>query len=266
MQDYLRRLTPGVRVRSADGVIGTIERLEYAVRGPAGTSAPPGERAHERLPQEMIVRSEDGRWSYRLPTLLVREVTPATASAQRMSAPEVLVALPLDQLPYYRIEPATGAATDTTARPGMAVNQGSQDTLRIPIAEEHLVARKSPVVQGYVRIHKEVGTQQEHFNIPVYHEEAVIERIPADQYDGQEPADNELLIPVTEERLVVRKEVVVREYLRVRKDLVSKQYEVKGDLRRESLDVTTEVPPGSAPQPLLHLPEDEGAATQPATS
>lgn len=250
MRDNLSRLVPGARVRGADGLIGTVERLEYVTVG-----AGPG------VPQAMIVRSDDGQWHYRIPTLLVRAVS------IHPGEPQVVLDLPAEQLPYYIVEGlnSNGAAeTPTTRRTAAPLSLDADDDLRMPIAGEFLVARKSPILQGRVHIHKEVGEQEARFTVPVFHEEALIERIPAEEYDGRPPDENEILIPVTEERLVVRKETFVREYLRVRKELVAKQYEVQGMLRREVVDVTTQIPPESPPQLLLRLPDD-GAASQPIT-
>lgn len=251
MRENLSRLAPGARVRGADGLIGTVERLEYGSTG-----------AEAGFPRAMIVRSDDEHWRYRIPTLLVRAVS------IHPGAPQVVVDLPADQLTYYIVEGLNGNAhLQAEARPQRTNGPLSLDTdddLRVPIAQEFLVARKSPVLQGRVHIRKEVGEHQAHFTVPVFHEEALVERIPADQYDGRPPADDEILIPVTEERLIVRKETVVREYLRVRKELVARHFEVRGTLRREMVDVTTQIPPESAPQLLMRLPDDEGATSQPA--
>ena len=45
------------------------------------------------------------------------------------------------------------------------------------------------------------------------------------------------IIPVLEERLVVQKETVVREYVRVRKQSRERQYQVRGQVRREVVQV-----------------------------
>lgn len=262
MRAELYRQLPGARVLGRDGAIGVVERIEY---GQVAVDQNEDQETQDRAPEAIVVRSESGEVLYRIPMLLVSAVKELSSSKsknknKKANPPQFIVDLPNDQLTYYRIE----EAASTAEPPRQDLDFNRDNTMRIPVAEEHLVARKSPVVQGYVRIHKEVGTQEENFTVPVYHEEAIVERIPANQYKGQQPGDDELLIPVTEERLVVRKETVVREYLRVRKETVSKEYEVKGELRHESLDVTTEVPPGSPEQHLLHIPEDENS-TQPAT-
>lgn len=250
MRENLSRLAPGARVRGAEGLIGTVERLETGSMGADFAD----------YPQAMIVRSDDEQWRYRIPTLLVRAVS------IHPGAPQVVVDLPADQLTYYIVEGLNGNAHPQpparTHLPNGPLSLDTDDDQRIPIAQEFLVARKSPVLQGRVHIHKEVGEQQAQLTVSVFHEEALIERIPADQYDGRPPADNEILIPVTEERLVVRKETVVREYLLVRKELVARHYEVRGTLRREIVDVTTRIPPESTPKLLLHLPDDD-AANQP---
>ena len=64
---------------------------------------------------------------------------------------------------------------------------------------------------------------RESLRVPKKREEAHVERIPVEE--GQAPEDievrdDEVLIPVTEEEIVVEKREVVKEVLRVRKDVV----------------------------------------------
>jgi uncharacterized protein (TIGR02271 family) len=155
----------------------------------------------------------------------------------------VQLALPSDQLVRYvaerleqpvRREPAGAPA----ANEAPAANQ-DEVILRIPVAVEELVAQKRPVVRSIVHVHKGVAAVEERFTVPLYHEEAIIERIPLDHYDRNAPANpNEAIIPIVEERLVVRKESVIKEYLRVRKTLVAEQQEVYDTVRHEFVQVT----------------------------
>ena len=67
------------------------------------------------------------------------------------------------------------------------------------------------------------GHDQESIRVPKKREEPRVERIPVEE--GQAPEeievrDDEVLIPVTEEEIVVEKREVVKEVLRVRKDVV----------------------------------------------
>lgn len=245
-------ILPGARVRTDEGYIGSVERLARC------------EPATDGEPDCLLVRSDDGQWHYRIPLLLVRQVTQGTFY------PLVRVALPARELTYYLAErgsavgpahsdaappPDPWARTDPWAQaeaqadpdaPTVAANTWRPDlpdaddvsTTDIPLAAEELVARKRPIPRGSVHLHKGIETVEQRFTVPVHHEEAVIEHIPADQYDGTPAGPDEIIIPIIEEHLTVQKQTVVREYVRVRKTLATRQYEVRGSVRREVLDVT----------------------------
>lgn len=210
------RIEPGARVRTAEGYLGTVERLE--TRLPGGGA-----------PDTVIVRSDDGQWRYALPLLLARRV-------ERAERGQVLnLELPRSELPYYiaeRLGEQGQADRATPAEPG-------QDEVVVPVAAEDLVVRKEPALWGRVRIHTGVETSEQQVTVPVYHEEAIVERIPAEEYDaraGERP--DEIVIPLVEERLVVRRELVVREYLRVRRNRIATSYEVRGTVRREVASIS----------------------------
>jgi uncharacterized protein (TIGR02271 family) len=222
-------ILPGARVRSPDGFIGTVERLDYHW---ADSS---------EQPDRMIVRSDDGRWRYSIPLMFINGI------AQGAFHPIVELRLNPDELTHYIVEqvepqqhaqqhaqqaaPADNGATE--AAPAAPDGDAQSPVLRVPVAVEELVVHKEPILRGKVHVHKGVETVEQHVDLPVYHEEAVIERIPAEGYDGAAANPNEVLIPVLEERLVVRKESVVSEYIRVRKELVRDQKQVRGQVRRE---------------------------------
>lgn len=209
---------PGARVRTRDGFLGTVERLAQC------------EAASDGQPDCMIVRSDDGQWRYRLPLMLVIEVT------QQAFNPVVTLNLEPDQLPLYILEYQEQGKAGREKE--MDEEEGEPD-LRIPLAVEELVVQKQPSRRGRIHIHKGVESEEKHISVPVYHEEAVIEHIPAEQYDGSGANNpNETIIPVMEERLVVQKQSFVREYIRIRKNIVEQRYDVHDTLRREVVEVT----------------------------
>jgi uncharacterized protein (TIGR02271 family) len=226
MDNDVAGILPGARVRAQEGLIGTVERLEASG---AGSSGPP---------DCMIVRSEDGRWRYSLPLMLVDTVT------QGPFYTIVRVAIGPDQLAPYitaSVEPheAGSAQTAPTMPSGEWLPPADDAMLRVPLAAEELIAHKRPVELGTVHVHKGVETVEQSFTVPVYREEAIIERIPPDQYDGSAPTNpNEMIIPIVEEQLVVEKRSVVKEYIRVRKNRVAEQQDVRDMVRREFVEVT----------------------------
>lgn len=206
-------IQPGSRVRAPGGFIGTVEALSAtSPRSPADV---------------MIVRSDDSARRYAIPLARVRHVT------QDTPAPIVDVSLQPQELPSLLVAPAQGS----TRQPPLTPDEGQ--AMQIPVAQEQLVAHKRPHVRGTVRVHKDVQSREAHLSVPVTHEEAIVERIPADAYDGRPPeSPDEVLIPVLEERLVVQKQTVVKEYLRVRKVRVTDQQEVHDTLRHEVVSLS----------------------------
>ncbi len=236
-QSNYEAIRPGARVKAGDTTIGTVERLEGADQG--------------GQPDHMIVRAQDGQQSYNIPLLLVTEVGQGTFN----NAVQLNIA-PAD-LAHYQTTPM-GTATPS-ATPSGEWSGTDDDTLTIPLAAEELVAEKQPIVLGKVRVHKGVETVQQNLTVPVYHEEAIVEHIPVDQYDANAPTGpNDLIIPVTEEQIVVEKRTVVKEYIRIRKNVVTQEQHISDTVRREFVELT-EQRQGPTELTLLHY--DQGDAT-----
>jgi len=124
------------------------------------------------------------------------------------------------------------AGAATTARAGEA-NQ------RIQVREEELEAHKHPVETGEVRVRKEVHTEHKSIDVPVQHEEVVIERRPAhgEVAAGTIREGEEIRIPVREEQVEVSKRAVVKEEVEVGKRVVQDTERVTGDVRKEEVRV-----------------------------
>jgi len=107
---------------------------------------------------------------------------------------------------------------------------------RIPLREEQLNVEKQRVQKGEVRVHKEVVTEQQRIDVPVSHEEVVIERIPASE---ARPADTPIgqgetiRIPVSEEQVNVTKQTVETGEIDVTKRNIQGEQRVSGTVRRE---------------------------------
>lgn len=133
--------------------------------------------------------------------------------------------------------PAASAALGED-RSGFAAGQSPER--RIQLISEVLRVRKERVSSGDVRLRKDVKTETQNIAVPVTREEIVIERNPV---SGQQPAsgqigaDDEIRVPLTEERVQVDKVPVVREEVRVGKRPVSETRNVSDQVRREELEV-----------------------------
>lgn len=101
------------------------------------------------------------------------------------------------------------------------------------------------VNRGEARLHKEVHTSTQTVEVPVKHEELVVERTPlqGEQAAGAEASfqDKEIRIPLSEERATVEKQPIVREEVRVGKKEVTETEKFDEQVRSEDLKVDEDV-------------------------
>lgn len=218
-------ITPRARVRIGQSFIGTVEQMLGRADAPDDSG-------------RMIVLSDDSQYRYSIPLSLIADV-------QEVTFPVVDVVVDLrmapEDLTAYMMREDTVAPMQANAGMDTSPQIAEGDDVRVPLRSEELTANTQSEVLGHVRVHKSIESREERFFVPVQQEQAVIERIPADQYDGKGPRnENEMIIPLMEERLVVQKQLVVKEYLRIYKEQVNKQLEVRGNVRREVAHITEE--------------------------
>ncbi len=117
--------------------------------------------------------------------------------------------------------------------------------LRVQRTEEELAAGTREREAGELRVKKNVRTDRESVEVPTRHEEVSVERVPlSGEASEAEIGDDEVAIPVTEEEVVVSKRPVVKEEVRIRKDVVEDTQIVVEDVRREEIDVEDETTRG----------------------
>ena len=111
----------------------------------------------------------------------------------------------------------------------------------IPIAREELAVGKRAVETGRLRVTKRVKTREESVVARLSHDEIDVERVSVNRpVDGPIKIRQDgdvLVIPVVEEVLVVRKQLVLKEELRVRKRSVVRPHRERVVLRSEEADV-----------------------------
>jgi uncharacterized protein (TIGR02271 family) len=116
-----------------------------------------------------------------------------------------------------------------------------EDELRVQRSEEELVAGIRERKAGSIRVRKRVRTDREHIEVPTRHEEVSVERVPVEGEGSEaEIGDEEVVVPVTEEEVVVHKRPVLKEEVRIRKDVVEETEVVEEDVRREEVEVEDE--------------------------
>src|SRR3954462_5525132 len=108
---------------------------------------------------------------------------------------------------------------------------------RIQLRGEILRTYKERVQRGEVRLRKDVITENQSVQVPVTREELVVERVPA---SGEANArdigtDQEVRIPLSEERVRVEKRPVINEEVRVGKRTVQNTEQVSDNVRHEEL-------------------------------
>ena len=196
------QIEPGAAVEATDGRFGTVQSV---IARPGS-----GEIAY------LLVKHGDGLVN--LPIELVSEV---------VSPVEVRLGATRDDV-RSRLGVASGIA-----------DEGEQ--IRVPIYEERLRTGIRPVDLGELRVHKtveQVPTSRTH---SVEREELEIERVRLDRLIDQPVQPHQdgewLVVPVMEEVLVVTKQLVLTEEVRIRTKRVTEEQEVYEVLRRERVSV-----------------------------
>ena len=139
---------------------------------------------------------------------------------------------------YYYGETETTTTTDAGVDAGAVTDEAE---LRVQRSEEELTAGTREREAGTLRVRKRVRTDRESVEVPTRHEEVSVERVPASgEASEAEIGDDEVVVPVTEEEVVVGKRPVVKEEVRIRKDVVGATEVVEEDVRREEIEVEDE--------------------------
>jgi uncharacterized protein (TIGR02271 family) len=123
-----------------------------------------------------------------------------------------------------------------------------EDELRVQRTEEELRAGTREREAGALNVRKRVRTDREQISVPTRHEEVSVERVPVEGREASEAeiGEDEVVMPVTEEEVVVEKRPVAKEEIRVRKDVVEDEEVVEEDVRREEVDVEDATTHGSS--------------------
>lgn len=132
---------------------------------------------------------------------------------------------------------ATGAATPDALRSDAATT-GDAEVRRVVLHEEQLhVAGTRAVPAGEVTVQKVVDTIPVERALDLQHDEVEIERRPGTPESPMQAVigDDEIRIPILEERLVFEKRLVVREEVIVRRRAVTRTETITDSVRRERL-------------------------------
>ncbi|TMF51111.1 MAG: YsnF/AvaK domain-containing protein [Chloroflexi bacterium] len=128
------------------------------------------------------------------------------------------------------------ASTGVTQTSGTANQSTDTDPeQRMQLREEQLRVGKQAVQTGQVGLRKEMVSEQQTVDVPVTHEEVVIERRPGSGQPSDTPIGEEetYRVPVREEQVSVQKQPVVREEIALGKRQVQDTQQVSETVRRE---------------------------------
>jgi len=139
-------------------------------------------------------------------------------------------------------EETSSTATPKRAAARTHASAAGDDT--IEVREERLHAEKRPVEAGEVTVRKEVHTETKTLEVPVQREEVVIER---KRVHGKAATEGitandlregeEIRIPVLEEEVIVSKDAVITEEVKVGKRVTKDTKQVSGQVRKEEVKV-----------------------------
>jgi uncharacterized protein (TIGR02271 family) len=111
---------------------------------------------------------------------------------------------------------------------------------QIELRAERLVIDKQPVRHSEVRVRKKIVTEMQSIDVPVTHEELVIDRHAVTGgvgVEGEPIADATIRIPLTQERVNITKETVVREEVEIGKRRIEDVEHISDTVRHEELHV-----------------------------
>jgi uncharacterized protein (TIGR02271 family) len=111
----------------------------------------------------------------------------------------------------------------------------------VPLAREELEVGKRSVERGRIRVRKTVRSREELVEQPLQHDEITVERVAVNREVDAPPQPryerDALVIPVIEEVLVTRKQLVLKEEIYIRRRSVESVHQERVTLRSEDVEV-----------------------------
>ena len=131
--------------------------------------------------------------------------------------------------------------TDTGYVDRRPVDAGTRGMDRVQLFGEVLRVHKERINQREVRVRKDVVTENQTIDVPVMREELVLERVSVSENTPAPSANigrsQEIRVPLSEERVRLEKQPVVREEVNIGKREVADVEKVSADVRHEELRV-----------------------------
>ena len=203
------RVEPGAVVEASDGRLGTVDEV---IVHPDGRGL-----------AYVVVRRGWSNQQLLVPAELIRAIN---------SPREVHLGVTRDE--------AQAQANDVPADALLLARDRGAEVV-IPIVEERLIPDKQQVELGELRIHKYVDQREEAVRQDVIRDDLIIERLPVNRAI-EEPVSTRyegewMVIPIMREVLVVRKQLMLTEEVRISKREVTEEQEVREVTRHERLEL-----------------------------
>ena len=137
---------------------------------------------------------------------------------------------------------ATNRAEKTNVKSTNADHQELDQKLVIPVIEEAVTVEKRVIESGKVRVSKRISEHEELVDVPLFHEEVSVERVPINLFVETPPPavrqeGDTMVIPVVEEQIILQKKLLLVEELRVTKQTVEAHRPQKVSILKEEVDV-----------------------------
>jgi uncharacterized protein (TIGR02271 family) len=131
-----------------------------------------------------------------------------------------------------------GSEQDKEGLTGSGIVEEAEEQLTVRRSEEELSVETREREAGAVRVRKRVRTDREQLVVPKRRVEVTVERVPVEgESAGSEIGEDEIVIPIVEEEVFVEKRPIVKEELRIRKEIIEETEVVEEDVRREEIEV-----------------------------
>jgi uncharacterized protein (TIGR02271 family) len=150
---------------------------------------------------------------------------------------------------YYGVGDQAASQTDGRDRVSGTVGHdtsGPTTDDAMTRSEEQLRVGTESREAGRARLRKHVVTEHQQVTVPVSHEEVTLDREPITEanrgqaYDGPAISEEEHEVVLHAERPVVATEAVAVERVRLGKETVTEQETVRGDVRKEEIELDTD--------------------------
>ncbi|GAC1634272.1 MAG: YsnF/AvaK domain-containing protein [Ktedonobacteraceae bacterium] len=234
----IKRLFAGANASGeSEGIAGTL-----ADTGISATDAHYYQQEYEAGRTILTIRAKNERQQEILDILHRYD---ASDAQMRNAQANATAAHPSSTIP--NASEATGVATDAVLTPESEDLSETYDRRRIDLHEERLDITKQPVQTGEVQLHKEVVSEQRTVDVPVTHEEVVVTKHPVSSRTNDTTPigqDDEIRVPVSEERVQVTKATVTTGEVSINTRTVQETQHVADTTKREELRVEQE---GDAP-------------------